>query len=90
MSLLASSADAALANGTAIHGFEIDDAHITSSLHPGAVTLPASLAVGEEIEAREPGLLTSIGKLLIGNANDAVHSIGSNVGCYDSRDHGFS
>src|SRR5690349_16140029 len=29
-------ADAALANGTAIHGFEIDDAHLTSSLHPGA------------------------------------------------------
>ena len=39
--------DAALANGTAIHGFEIDDAHVTSSLHPGAVTLPASLAIGE-------------------------------------------
>ena len=31
--------DAALANGTAIHGFEIDDAHVSSSLHPGAVTL---------------------------------------------------
>ena len=39
--------DAALANGTAIHGFEIDDAHVSSSLHPGAVTLPACLAVGE-------------------------------------------
>ena len=33
-----SPADAALANGTAIHGFEIDDAHVSSSLHPGAVT----------------------------------------------------
>ena len=41
-----SPADAALANGTAIHGFEIDDAHVSSSLHPGAVTLPAGLAVG--------------------------------------------
>jgi aconitate decarboxylase len=39
--------DAALANGTAIHGFEIDDAHVTSSHHPGAVTLPAGLAVAE-------------------------------------------
>src|SRR5262249_25554923 len=42
-----SPADAALANGTAIHGFEIDDAHVTSSLHPGAVTLPACLALAE-------------------------------------------
>ncbi len=42
-----SPADAALANGTAIHGFEIDDAHVASSLHPGAVTLPASLATAE-------------------------------------------
>src|ERR1043166_4392539 len=42
-----SPADAALANGTAIHGFEIDDAHVSSSLHPGAVTLPAALAVGQ-------------------------------------------
>jgi aconitate decarboxylase len=39
--------DAALANGTAIHGFEIDDAHVSSSLHPGAVTLPACLAIAE-------------------------------------------
>jgi 2-methylcitrate dehydratase PrpD len=42
-----SPADAALANGTAIHGFEIDDAHVTSSLHPGAVALPACLALAE-------------------------------------------
>jgi aconitate decarboxylase len=39
--------DAALANGTAIHGFEIDDAHVSSSLHPGAVTVPACLALAE-------------------------------------------
>jgi len=44
----ASPADAALANGTAIHGFEIDDAHVTSSLHPGAVSLPACLALAEQ------------------------------------------
>src|SRR5258706_9478167 len=42
-----SASDAALANGTAIHGFEIDDAHVSSSHHPGAVTLPAGLAVAE-------------------------------------------
>jgi 2-methylcitrate dehydratase PrpD len=42
-----SPADAALANGTAIHGFELDDAHVSSSHHPGAVTVPAVLAVAE-------------------------------------------
>ena len=42
-----SPADAALANGTAIHGFELDDAHVASSLHPGSVALPASLAIAE-------------------------------------------
>lgn len=52
--------DAALANGTAIHGFEIDDAHVTSSLHPGAVTLPASLAIGEAKAASGADLLTAL------------------------------
>jgi 2-methylcitrate dehydratase PrpD len=39
--------DAALANGTAIHGFEIDDLHLAGMCHPGAVTVPASLAAAE-------------------------------------------
>ncbi|HZP74606.1 MAG TPA: MmgE/PrpD family protein [Pseudolabrys sp.] len=43
----ASPSDAALANGTAIHGFEIDDAHVASSLHPGAVALPPALALAQ-------------------------------------------
>jgi len=42
-----SPADAALSNGTAIHGFELDDAHVSSSHHPGAVTVPTVLAVAE-------------------------------------------
>ncbi len=42
-------ADAAMANGTAMHGFEIDDAHTASSLHPGAVVIPAVLALAEGI-----------------------------------------
>jgi aconitate decarboxylase len=52
--------DAALANGTAIHGFEIDDAHVSSSLHPGAVTLPASVAVAEARAASGADLLTAL------------------------------
>jgi aconitate decarboxylase len=55
-----SPADAALANGTAVHGFEIDDAHVASSHHPGAVTLPAALAVVEAKAASGAELLTAL------------------------------
>jgi len=55
-----SPADAALANGTAIHGFEIDDAHVSSSLHPGAVTLPAALAVAQAQNASGAEFLTAL------------------------------
>ena len=55
-----SPSDAALANGTAIHGFEIDDAHVSSSLHPGAVTVPAALALAQTYKASGAALLTSL------------------------------
>jgi aconitate decarboxylase len=55
-----SPADAALANGTAIHGFELDDAHVASSLHPGAVALPASLAIAEVAGASGEQFLTAL------------------------------
>jgi aconitate decarboxylase len=55
-----SGADAALANGTAIHGFELDDAHVSSSLHPGAVTLPAVLALGEPRAVSGAEMLTAL------------------------------
>jgi 2-methylcitrate dehydratase PrpD len=42
------SAWAALANGTAAHAIEMDDVTTESSLHPGAVVVPAALAVAEE------------------------------------------
>ena len=41
-----SSANAALAVGTAIHAFDFDDHH-RSKIHPGAAVLPAVLALGE-------------------------------------------
>ena len=56
----ASPADAALANGTAIHGFELDDAHVSSSLHPGAVALPASLAIAEARTSSGEQFLTAL------------------------------
>jgi aconitate decarboxylase len=55
-----SPADAALANGTAIHGFELDDAHVASSLHPGSVALPASLAIAEAEGASGEQFLTAL------------------------------
>ena len=38
---------AALANGTMGHGFEIDDGHFELMTHPGAVVVPAALALAE-------------------------------------------
>src|SRR6266852_2154450 len=76
-----SPADAALANGTAIHGFEIDDAHVTSSLHPGAVTLPASLAVGEARRASGAEVLAALA---------AGYEIGLRVGVCAGVSHSIS
>ena len=39
---------AALCNGTAAHGFELDDLLTEALVHPGAVVVPAVLAVAEE------------------------------------------
>jgi aconitate decarboxylase len=55
-----SPSDAALANGTAIHGFELDDAHVSSSLHPGAIALPPSLAIVERQGASGERFLTAL------------------------------
>src|SRR5262245_21531910 len=38
---------AALANGTQVQGFELDDVHRAGVLHVGAVVLPALLAIAE-------------------------------------------
>jgi aconitate decarboxylase len=56
----ASPADAALANGTAIHGFELDDAHVASSLHPSSVALPATLAIAEVRNVSGEQFLTAL------------------------------
>ncbi len=48
---LASPAMAAFANGAAAHAFELDDVHEEAVNHPGAVVVPAALAVAEELDA---------------------------------------
>ncbi len=40
---------AALANGVASHGLEMDDVENRSSLHPGVVVFPAALALAEQL-----------------------------------------
>jgi 2-methylcitrate dehydratase PrpD len=52
-------ADAALVNGTASHAFELDDYH-NAKLHPGAVVVPAAMAIAEKTGATGEQLLTAI------------------------------
>ncbi|MDB5928226.1 MAG: prpD4, partial [Betaproteobacteria bacterium] len=52
-------ADAALVNGTASHAFELDDYH-NAKLHPGAVVIPAALALAEELNVTGERLVTAI------------------------------
>jgi 2-methylcitrate dehydratase PrpD len=56
----AGAAAAALANGTALHGFEIDDVHVRAMLHPTAVVLPAVLALAETETMSGGALLTAV------------------------------
>jgi len=52
-------ADAALVNGAAAHAFELDDFH-NAKLHPGAVVVPAALALGEALDADGLAVQTAI------------------------------
>jgi 2-methylcitrate dehydratase PrpD len=56
----ASAATAGLVNGTAAHGYELDDTHQGSSSHPGAVVITAALAVAAETGASGRELLAAI------------------------------
>jgi len=51
---------AALCNGTATHGFELDDLLDEAIVHPGAIVVPAALAVAEAIDAPGSRLLLGI------------------------------
>ena len=52
-------ADAALVNGVSAHAFELDDYH-NAKLHPGAVVIPAALALAEELNVTGDKLVTAI------------------------------
>ncbi len=51
-------ADAALVNGVAAHAFELDD--FIAKLHPGAVVVPAALALGERLDSAGNALETAV------------------------------
>lgn len=72
---------AAFVNGTAIHSHELDDTHDASMSHPGAVVIPAALAVGAEVGASGRQVLAAIvagyeamGRIgAAANANNVLH-----------------
>lgn len=65
---------AALANGASAHAFELDDVHEEAISHPGAVVVPAALALAEELGASGDDLLEAIvvGYEAMGRAGIAV------------------
>ncbi len=65
---------AALANGASAHAFELDDVHEEAISHPGAVVVPAALAIGEHVDASGHDLLEAIvvGYEAMGRAGIAV------------------
>lgn len=65
---------AALANGSSAHAFELDDVHEEAISHPGAVVIPAALALAEERGSTGADLLEAIviGYEAMGRAGLAV------------------
>jgi 2-methylcitrate dehydratase PrpD len=65
---------AALANGAAAHAFELDDVHEEAISHPGAVVVPATLALAAETGASGRDVLEAIviGYEAMGRAGIAV------------------
>lgn len=51
---------AALVNGTAAHGFDLDDLHYPTMTHPGSVVIPAALAAAEAVEASGVELVAGV------------------------------
>ena len=51
---------AAFANGAAAHAFELDDVHEEAISHPGAVVVPAAIAVAAEVGSTAADLLEAV------------------------------
>jgi 2-methylcitrate dehydratase PrpD len=77
--VLAASA-AALCNGTAAHGFELDDLLDEAIVHPGAIVVPAALAVAEAVDA--PGSRFLLGIIA---GYEAINRVGLAIGVEPAR-----
>lgn len=51
---------AALVNGVCAHALDMDDGHRYAAAHPGSPTIPAALAVAEQVGASGRGLLAAV------------------------------
>jgi 2-methylcitrate dehydratase PrpD len=70
-----------MANATGVHGFELDDVHLQGQIHPGAVTLPAVMALAEREGSSGADVLRAV---LTG------YEIGIRLGIAAGRGHGLS
>lgn len=70
-------ANAALANGTLVHAFEMDDLHAGGVLHPGSVTATAAIALAER---RERGRKVSVEGRRVLEALIAGYEVGARIG----------
>jgi 2-methylcitrate dehydratase PrpD len=74
--------DAALANAVLIHGLDFDDTHLASIIHPTCTSLPAALALGEQLGASGEEVLTAFlagaeaGIRIGGAARGGFHHVG--------------
>lgn len=73
---------AALCNGTAMHGFELDDVMPRALVHPGTVIVPAVLAAAEDVGATGADLLRAVivGYEAIGRMSLALGTRPSEIG----------
>ncbi len=78
-SLKLSAPHAALANGTQVQGFELDDGHLRAHIHVGSVVLPALIAIAE----LRPGMN---GKAFL-TAAIAGYEVGPRVGLCMNPEH---
>jgi 2-methylcitrate dehydratase PrpD len=71
---------AALCNGTAIHGFELDDLIAESITHPAACVIPAAIAAAEAVDASGARLLEAIVA-----GYEVMHRVGLALGVEPAR-----
>jgi 2-methylcitrate dehydratase PrpD len=71
---------AALCNGTAIHGFELDDLIAESITHPAACVIPAAIAAAEAVDGSGEHLLEAIVA-----GYEVMHRVGLALGVEPAR-----